>query len=61
VSADKKARKEATTETITIITEPFAIHAAGTKHSKNRDFYLKRLLLLLIIIQRYKTEFRLMK
>jgi septal ring-binding cell division protein DamX len=51
-SADKRARKEATTETVTIITEPFAVNAAGTKHSKNRDFQLKRVLLLLVIIWR---------
>lgn len=35
VSADEKARKEATTETVTIITEPFALNAAGTKHNRN--------------------------
>jgi hypothetical protein len=34
-SADEKARKEATTETITVIREPSAGSATGTKHNRN--------------------------
>jgi hypothetical protein len=35
VSADEKARDEATTETVKIITEPFAVSATGNKHNRN--------------------------
>jgi hypothetical protein len=36
VSTDEKTRKEATTETVKIITEPLAVIATGTKHNKNK-------------------------
>jgi hypothetical protein len=35
VSADEKARIEATTETVKIITEPFSVSASGAKHNRN--------------------------
>lgn len=35
VSADEKARKEATTETVTIIAEPFVVSATDTKDNRN--------------------------
>jgi hypothetical protein len=35
-SADKKARKEATTEAVTIITEAFAESATSSKYNRNK-------------------------
>jgi hypothetical protein len=49
-SPDENAREEATTETVTIVTEPFAVNAAGGERKRNRNFQLKRMLLLLGII-----------
>jgi hypothetical protein len=60
-SASEKARKEATTESVTIIIEPFVVNVAGAKYNRNRDFLLEKVLFLLVIIWRYKTEFSLMK
>jgi hypothetical protein len=60
-SADEKAGKEKTTETVWIIREIFARNVAGTKHNRNTDFQLKIMLLLLVIIWRYQTEFSLLK
>jgi hypothetical protein len=61
-SADEKAEKEETTETVMIITEIFTVNANGTKHNRNIDFQLKIVLLLLVMaLWRYQTEFSLMK
>jgi hypothetical protein len=54
-SADENAKKEATTETVKIITEPREVNAVGTKHNRNRDFQLKIVLSLLVIIWRYQS------
>jgi hypothetical protein len=55
VSAGEKVRIEATTETVTTITEPFAVNAAGAEHKRNTIFQLKIVLLLLGTIWHYKS------